>query len=116
MGLLQDKEWSSYATPRTGNFGPQRPPSSAPCIRTRHGSTRTVRRPASSHPGPHWLSAPGGRRSARLGESHLAYAVVTRGSDDKLVEKCIDGAHAAEQHVAQPSRATGHEGEAHELR
>lgn len=65
---------------------------------------------------PALVVGPDGRRTVRLGESHLGYAVVTRGSDDKLVEQCVDGAHAAEQLVAQPGPATEPEGDMHELR
>lgn len=65
---------------------------------------------------PPLVVGPGGRRSVRLGESHLVYAVVTRDSDDRLVEQCTDGAHDAERLVARPGPATGHGRHTHERR
>lgn len=65
---------------------------------------------------PAIVVGPGGRRSVRLGESHLVYSVVSRDSTGKLVEQCVDGADAAEQAVAQADSAARHQGHTHESR
>ena len=65
---------------------------------------------------PSIVVGPGGRRSVRLGENHLVYSVVTRDSEGKLVEQCVDDAHAAEQAIGQPASATEAKGHTHESR
>lgn len=64
---------------------------------------------------PAIVIGPGGRRSVRLGESKLVYAVVVRDGEGKFVDQCIDGIHAAEQVVAKPAPAK-HIGYVHENR
>jgi len=55
---------------------------------------------------PAMVTGPGGRRSVRLGEQHMVYAVVTRGVDGKLSDQCVHGVHAAESALA-PSTSAG---------
>lgn len=65
---------------------------------------------------PALVVGPGGRRSVRLGESHLVYSVVTRDKAGKLVEQCVDGAHAADGLAIRPAGAAGPEEHEHEGR
>ncbi|MFC0252584.1 post-PEP-CTERM-1 domain-containing protein [Massilia consociata] len=64
---------------------------------------------------PKMVTGPDGRRSVRLGERHMVYSVVTRGSDGKLTDQCVHGVHAAEQAVKQPAptKAEEHRHESH---
>lgn len=65
---------------------------------------------------PAIVTGPGGRRSVRLGESHMVYSVVTRDSEGKLGDQCVQGVHAAEHAATQPAPATKHEEHRHESR
>ena len=55
---------------------------------------------------PAMVVGPGGRRSVKLGESHLLYSVATRDANGKLSEQCVKGEHAANSALAAPATAT----------
>lgn len=70
-------------------------PTEARALHPRTGASAA----AAAAPAPKMVIGPGGRRSVQLGERHMVYSVVTRDADGKLVEQCVDGAHAAERAV-----------------
>jgi hypothetical protein len=55
---------------------------------------------------PAVVTHPDGGRQVKLGERSLVYTVVTRGSDGKLHDQCVQGAAAAEKAVHSPAPAS----------
>ena len=55
---------------------------------------------------PAVVTHPDGGRQVKLGERGLVYTVVTRGSDGKLDDRCVQGAAAAEKALHSPAPAS----------
>ncbi len=64
---------------------------------------RTSSAAAAAGPAPRMVVGPGGRRSARLGERHMVYSLVTRDADGKLTDQCVHGTDAAGQALSKPA-------------